>query len=280
MLNLLSLVVLGFFLGMRHATDADHVVAVATIVGREKKLRSAAVIGVLWGLGHGASVALAGGLIILFGLAVPARLGLAAEFAVGIMLVLLGVWSLISVWRAGRAQEPLPAGVDETMHFHPAPEPPTLARAHAHVHRHGDLVHSHPHTHVPGGHGHGATVPDRLDARFGRWGSYRTLRPVAIGLVHGLAGSAAIALLVLGTVSDPWWALAYLLVFGIGTICGMLLLTLAIAAPFAATASRPALTAGLRGMSGALSLAFGLFMMYQIGVVDGLFSAAPQWDPH
>ena len=89
MLSLLSLLAVGFFLGVRHATDADHVVAIATIVTREKRLSAAAAIGVLWGVGHGLTVALVGCAIILFGVVIPPRVGLAMEFAVGIMLVLL-----------------------------------------------------------------------------------------------------------------------------------------------------------------------------------------------
>jgi high-affinity nickel-transport protein len=276
-LTLFSLMAVGFFLGMRHATDADHVVAVATIVSREKSLGPAAAIGALWGVGHGVTVAAVGSLIILFGLVIPPRVGLATEFAVGGMLAVLGVFTLASVWRQGRETEALEAAgpADGATHYHPLPP------VHSHVHRHGDYVHSHPHGHGTSGHGHGPTAQDRLDLRFGRLGWYRALRPVVVGVVHGLAGSAAVALLVLGTVPDARWGFAYLLVFGLGTIAGMMAVTAAIALPFVAGAGRaPRFSAGLRLASGLLSLGFGFFLMYQIGVVDGLFSANPQWDPH
>lgn len=102
MTDLTSLLAVGLFLGVLHATDSDHVVAIATIVTREPSLRGAAAIGALWGLGHGVTVALVGCAIIVFGLVIPPRLGLAMEFAVGIMLVVLGVFTLAAVVRQGQ----------------------------------------------------------------------------------------------------------------------------------------------------------------------------------
>ena len=92
--NLVSLLVLGFLLGTRHATDADHIVAIATIVSRQRSLRGSAMIGALWGIGHTLTILVVGGAIILFGIVIPPRLGLAMEFGVGIMLILLGVLTL------------------------------------------------------------------------------------------------------------------------------------------------------------------------------------------
>jgi high-affinity nickel-transport protein len=114
-----------------------------------------------------------------------------------------------------------------------------------------------------------------------RVGLYQILRPLAVGIVHGLAGSAAVALLVLTTIRDPRWAIVYLLVFGVGTIAGMLLITMIIGAPFAYTGKRFInFHRGLGVASGLISVAFGLFVMVQIGVVDGLFTASPHWTPH
>src|SRR5262249_35244699 len=105
-------------------------------------------------------------------------------------------------------------------------------------------------------------------------------RPLIIGVVHGLAGSAAAALLVLGAIRDPRWAAAYLLIFGAGTIAGMMLITTALAMPFADTAHRFArANRDLSLASGLLSVAFGLFLVYQIGFVAGLFPAHPRWTP-
>ena len=119
-----------------------------------------------------------------------------------------------------------------------------------------------------------------LDQRFGRLGLYQVIRPLVVGLVHGLAGSAAVALLVLALIKNPWWAVAYLLLFGMGTIAGMTLITLAIAAPLAYASRRfSRLERHLRVASGLLSLAFGLFLVYQIGVVKGLLTGQPGVPP-
>jgi high-affinity nickel-transport protein len=157
-----------------------------------------------------------------------------------------------------------------------------VAGGHSHPHAHGDYVHTHPHGHTPGTHGHeeSGTPQARLDRWLGGLGLYQAARPLVVGLVHGLAGSAAVALLVLATIRDPWWAIAYLLVFGLGTIAGMGLVTLAVALPFAFAAGRSAaFHRALATASGLLSLAFGLFLAYQIGVVDGLFGPDPRWSP-
>ena len=278
MLTLLSLIAVGFFLGMRHATDADHVVAVATIVTREGSLRGAAAIGALWGVGHGVTVAIVGCLIILFGVVIPPRVGLAMEFAVAVMLVLLGLFTLSAIARQAREALALHLlhGTHGAAHAH------ADADGHTHVHAHGDYVHAHAHGHGDGAHGHPeqSTPQAWLDRHFGGLGLYQILRPVVVGVVHGLAGSAAVALLVLTAIRDPMWGLVYLLVFGVGTVAGMMLITVAIAAPFAIGAKRlPLVSAGVRAAAGVLSLGFGLFLMYQVGVVGGLFSADPQWQP-
>jgi high-affinity nickel-transport protein len=112
-------------------------------------------------------------------------------------------------------------------------------------------------------------------------GLFNILRPLVIGIVHGLAGSAAVALLVMTTIHNPWWAIAYLLLFGIGTIAGMMLITALLAMPVAFTLRRfSGFNRGLAVASGLLSLGFGLFLSYQIGFVDGLFSSHPRWTPH
>jgi len=268
MISLLAIIVLGFFLGMRHSTDADHVIAVTTIVSRERNVWNAALIGIFWGVGHTLTIVLVGGAIILFSLVIPPRIGLAMEFCVALMLILLGTLNLTGIigwitetWAAGQTGE-------EGLHSHP--------------HSHGDYVHSHPHGHGPATHGHGEdeTPQGWLDRTLGRLGLYQVFRPLIVGVIHGLAGSAAVALLVLTAIRNPVWAIVYLLVFGVGTIAGMMLITLAIALPFAYTASRFARINRYLGMaSGLLSLGFGLFLVYQIGVADGLFTGHPRWAP-
>lgn len=266
MITFLAIVLLGFFLGMRHATDADHVVAVTTIVSRERSLGHAALIGVLWGLGHTLTIFLVGAAIILFSIVIPPRLGLSMEFSVALMLILLGTLNLTGVLR----------WIAEVL------VPAQASGIHSHPHAHGDYVHSHPHGHAPGAHGHGEdeTPQGWLDRTLGSLGLYQALRPVIVGVVHGLAGSAAVALLVLTTIPSPVWAIAYLLVFGLGTIVGMMLITAAIALPFAYTGIHLArVNTCLRLASGLVSLGFGLFLAYQIGIVAGLFAGHPRWTP-
>ena len=94
MTALLSILALGFFLGMRHATDSDHVIAVSTIVSRERDVRHAAIIGMFWGVGHSITLLVVGGAIIVFGLVIPQRLGLSLEFCVALMLIVLGAFNL------------------------------------------------------------------------------------------------------------------------------------------------------------------------------------------
>jgi hypothetical protein len=260
--NLASLLLLGFFLGMRHATDADHVVAIATIVARQRTLRGSALIGAAWGVGHTITIMAVGGAIILFGVVIPPRLGLSMEFAVGVMLVLLGVLTLTGAGRRGGA-----------------------AIGHRHAHAHGDYVHSHPHAHDAAGHGHteDRTPLAQLDRSIlGGLPMYRYARPLVVGLVHGLAGSAAIALLVLTIIREPAWAIGYLLLFGVGTIGGMMLITLVLAAPFALTSGAlPRFNWQLRVASGLVSFGFGLFLVYDIGfAAGGLFTPNPSWVPH
>lgn len=267
MTSLLALIVLGFFLGMRHATDPDHVIAVTTIVTREKSPASAARIGAAWGIGHTLTVLIVGGGMILFGWVIPPKVGLSMEFSVGLMLIVLGLLNLRGVARSIRSV----VRADGARHQH------------SHAHSHGDYVHTHPHKHEPEAHPHppDLTPLSRVDRHLGNLGSYQLVRPLVVGIVHGLAGSAAVALLVLATVSNPRWALWYLMLFGVGTIAGMMLTTAAIAFPFTSNPRRfERLGGGLRIASGVISLGFGLFVAYQIGFVDGLLTGNPQWTPH
>jgi hypothetical protein len=199
-------------LGMRHATDPDHIVAVTTIVSRERSVVKAAGIGAVWGLGHTITLLLVGGVIIAFKIGFNARLGLSLELCVAVMLIVLGLLNLFDVR--------MRPGV-------PSPS-----------------------------------------------------RPFFVGVVHGLAGSAAAALLIVPLMDDPRWAALYLLTFGLGTIVGMSLVTISIAAPSLFAAVRvPSLQRSLRVASGAVSLVFGLYLAHKIGFSDGLFGAAPRWTP-
>jgi high-affinity nickel permease len=264
----LAILTIGFFLGMRHATDPDHVIAVSTIVSRERSIAKAGFIGILWGCGHTLTIVAVGAAIILFGLAIPARAGLTMEFSVGLMLILLGVLNLTGAmkWISEKFS---------TAH-------PRVTGEHAHLHEHGSRVHFHWHSHAPAAEHHGDSLPAPgwLRRPFASLGLFHALRPLLVGIVHGLAGSAAVALLVLSTIKDPKWAVLYLLIFGIGTIAGMMLITAAIALPFSLAGSRFAwLNRSFVVGSGLVSLSFGLFVCYQIGFAAGLFTSHPHWTP-
>jgi high-affinity nickel-transport protein len=267
-ISLLSILAMGFFLGMRHATDADHVIAVSTIVTQQRKITRAAWTGMFWGIGHTLTILFVGSLIILFGVVIPTRVGLSMEFSVGLMLVILGLMNISSFFRA------LPVAVKVDDHA-----PQVL---HSHAHSHGDYIHTHPHGHSPDAHPHdpNRTPVTVLDKIFGNIGLYQQVRPLVIGLVHGLAGSAAVALLVLTTIRNPRWAVAYLLIFGVGTVAGMMLITMSIASALHVVGRGSKTFARRLGLaSGVLSLLFGLVVAYQIGFGGGLFSSHPQWTP-
>jgi len=220
-MSLLSALALGFVLGVRHATDADHVAAVATIVSRERELKVAAVLGAFWGLGHSVTLLLVGGALVIFRLSVPAHVGLGVEMAVAVMLVVLGTMNVMGAMRRF--------------------EFAVLARKRS-------------------------TLP--------------MVRALVVGVVHGLAGSAALALLVLSTIRDATGALTYLLVFGLGTVVGMMFLTIAMALPMAVASDRfAALNRTMVRATGMLSILFGGYLVYRIGLVDGLFSSHPRWTP-
>jgi hypothetical protein len=268
MIGLLSILAVGFFLGMRHATDPDHVIAVTTIVSNQRNSMRAALIGAFWGLGHTVTIFAVGAGIILFNLVIPVRLGLSMELSVAVMLIILGLVNIAAFLRS------MPAG---SIHTHYGE-----GVIHSHPHRHGDYVHSHPHTHEPERYSH---APDRTplawaDRAFGRIGLYQYLRPFVVGIVHGLAGSAAVALLVLTTIRNVHWAVAYLLIFGVGTIAGMMLITMSLASAFAIVGKgRQKFSRRLALASGLLSIGFGLLVAYQICFVNGLFAAHAHWTP-
>lgn len=255
----LSAAGLGFLLGMRHATDADHVVAISTIVSRQRTFSAAAAIGALWGLGHTVTVTLVGLLIIVFGLAISPPVGLALELLVGLMLILLGVLTLTGTM--GRLVE----------RYAPPHEHPHAHDGRAHTHTH-DLAHELEALGGPSGGPIGGTI--------GRLGAFHVLRPITIGLVHGLAGSAAIALLVLASVPDAVGQLVYLAVFNVGVIAGMGMITSVVGVPFVLASTRfSRLHRVLVLASGAVSLVLGLLLVYEVGFGQGLFTGAPIWTP-
>ncbi len=269
MIGLLSILAVGFFLGMRHATDPDHVIAVTTIVSNQRNRARAALIGAFWGVGHTLTIFAVGAGIILFNLVIPVRVGLSMEFSVAVMLIILGLINVAGFMNS-LPDGSIVSGDSEKI-------------IHSHSHSHGDYIHNHSHAHQPEAHSHPHDpVPVAwMDRVWGRIGLYQYLRPFVIGVVHGLAGSAAVALLVLTTIRNVHWAIAYLLIFGVGTIAGMMLITMSIATAFTMVGKgRQKFSRRLALASGLLSLGFGLFVAYQICFVSGLFTNHAQWIPH
>jgi ABC-type nickel/cobalt efflux system permease component RcnA len=233
----LSVLGLGFVLGLKHALDADHLVAVSTIVSERKGLVSASLVGALWGLGHTASLLIVGLLVILFRVQIPDRVAMGMEFAVAIMLVILGA-NLLRKLRKG-------------------------ATLHLHTHTHHHHLHIHPHLHEPAaahGHPHGAA---------GHHAVKTSRKPFLIGMVHGMAGSAALMLVVLAAISSRMVALLYIAIFGLGSVGGMFLMSALISVPFAITAKHDGINKIIQTTAGVVSVGFGLFLVWQIGFSEG-----------
>lgn len=236
--SLITILGLSFLLGMRHATDADHVVAVSTMIAKQKRgILSSGLIGMLWGLGHSITVTLVAIPIILYSLVIPPKLGLLLEFIVGVMLVILGISNL-----AGLTAKLINKLTPLTIHKH------------SHVDQLG-INHSHYHLH---------SKKSLLANSIHHLGLFQILRPIIVGLVHGLAGSAAVALLILSTIHTPILAVFYLFIFHIGVLAGMMLITICIGASIVvAKRQSQSLNRYLVTASGILSLIFGLYIMYQ-----------------
>jgi hypothetical protein len=229
-----SLLALGFFLGVRHALEADHVAAVATLATRARSAGESARLAALWGAGHASVLLLVGGVVVAAGAVVPDGLARFFEGAAGLLLAGLGV----DVLRRLRRR-----------------------RIHFHVHRHGDGVrHVHAHSHAgepeaahdPAAHVH--EHPRGLLAR-----------ALLVGSVHGMAGSAALVVLSLQAVASTAGAVAYMAVFGVGSVLGMVLFSVALALPLRSryldTVSR-----GFEAALGTFSVAMGLWIVVKSGL--------------
>ncbi len=226
--QLLTVLSLGLLLGARHALDVDHVAAVTTILSERPDFRLSGLIGVCWGFGHTVMLLLVGVAILVFKVAIPERVASGLEILVGLMLVALGASLGVTLWRG---------------------------RWHLHAHEHEGAMHRHLHSHrlhVGHAHVHWLRV---------------TLKPFAVGMVHGLAGSAGLALMVLASVRSVWQGVAYILVFGVGSILGMAGLGALISLPLVGSISlgRPAQLT-LQGLASLGSIGLGLSMMARVGL--------------
>lgn len=232
-LQFLTVLGLGFLLGARHALDADHIAAVSAILSERPDLRASGVIGFCWGFGHTAVLLLVGLPVIVLKITIPEPVTQILEFAVGLMLVILGLSLAVTLFRE---------------------------RWHLHAHRHEGTTHLHLHSHdLHAGHEHG------------HWLQV-SVKPFVVGMIHGLAGSAALVLLVLSTVQTVWEGMAYILVFGAGSIVGMMLLGLLISLPlvFSASFGYRAQFA-VQGLASLGSIGLGLAMVFRFGL-GGHFS--------
>jgi ABC-type nickel/cobalt efflux system permease component RcnA len=219
---------LGLLLGIQHALDPDHLIAVSTIVSEQKNFKWASLIGAFWGLGHTTTLFIVGMLVIGLRVTIPPRLGSGLELLVALMLVILGV----NVLRKSFGAE----------------------RVHLHTHSHNPETHTHFHVHENPKQDHGHGHPFKA-----------MRRPFIVGMVHGLAGSAALMLLVLSTIESPLGGLLYILIFGLGSVGGMLLLSGIISLPFILTAQRFSLmNRWIRVIAGVASVGFGLVLGWEI----------------
>ncbi|WP_373087251.1 urease accessory protein [Sneathiella sp.] len=220
---------------MRHALEADHVAAVASLATGSKTVAQTIVHGAVWGLGHTLALLGVGTIVIFMNSAVPDQLAHWLEFTVGVMLVLLGVDVIRRL-------------VKDRIHFHfHKHDPESRPHIHAHSHR-GEGVHqASPHDHK---HSKGLTA-----------------RVLAVGIMHGLAGSAALVLLVAGTIDDPFTGLLYIILFGFGSIIGMAALSAVIAVPlrYSATSMTWAYN-GLQATVGVATISLGAYTMYSLGL--------------
>ena len=239
----LTVLALGLVFGLKHATEVDHVVAVTTIVSEQRKFWRATLVGALWGAGHTLSLVCVGIIVLVLRRGVPAWVSGWLEFGVALMIITLGVTACLRALR-GRG------------------------RMHMHRHRHDGFAHVHVHFHEEDTAHEGANLTHSHAVR--RIG----LKPLLVGAMHGLAGSAALTLLVLMQIASPLVGVLYLLVFGAGSIVGMLLMSGLVGLPFILTAGKlDRFHYGLQAIAGALSICFGLWYAYETGIASGLLAA-------
>lgn len=197
-----TILLMSLLIGMRHALESDHLAAVASLATRSRSLRQTLRLGATWGVGHTLALFLFGSVVLWMDTVMPEELARGLEFAVGIMLVILGADVLLRL-RRKRIHFHLHRHADGAVHFH--------AHSHPNEERHDPADHHHEHPHG------------------------LTLRALLVGLVHGMAGSAALILLTLEAIDDPWQGMLYILIFGAGSILGMAILSAVIALPLALT---------------------------------------------
>lgn len=234
-MGVLAVLSFGLILGMKHATEVDHVIAVSNIVSEHRKLTKVVLVGGLWGLGHTLTLVLVGFFVLLLGISIPERTSQYLELCVGLMIIGLSLTALTRVIR-GRN------------------------KLHAHVHSHDDTTHTHLHFHESATQHDDSSFHNHQVRRIG-------LKPLLVGAVHGLAGSAALTLLVLTQVRSVVIGLGYLLVFGLGSVVGMMAVSTVIGLPFAISARRLTnVSVSLQLAAGLIGVCFGCWYAYSAGI--------------
>ena len=238
---MIGIIVLGFLIGIQHAMEADHIAAVASLATHSRSVASTVKQGVAWGMGHALTLFLFGGLVVVMGNVVPENLAHWLELAVGFMLVFLGADVLRRMAR-------------DRIHFH--------------AHNHGETRHFHAHTHDP------ELDHDDDPHQHEHRGKF-PLRALLVGVMHGMAGSAALIILALNTVESIAQGLAYIAMFGVGSILGMAALAAVISLPLRFT-PRGLTWAhnGLKALVGVITIGLGCALIYELGFNQGLFTGA------
>ncbi len=246
-----SILLLGFLIGLKHAVEADHIAAVASLTGRSRGARAAAGVAMAWGLGHTLTLILVGLLVIILGVVLSEQIALYLELAVGIMLCWLGY-------------DVLKRLIKERIHFHFHNHTDAQYGFIRHFHAHS---HTHKETHFRADHDH-----NHLHASNRTKKSIRN-RAFLVGLIHGMAGSSALILLTLGEINSPGKAILYITLFGLGTMFGMMLLSLIISFPLKKMAnSLTWLHNTFSALAGFATIGLGVWLIYQIGFVEGLIT--------
>ena len=224
--NLLTFLSVGFLLGLRHALDADHLAAVSTVLAERPSMRASGLVGFWWGVGHTLTLMLVGAVVLVSGVHIPEPFALLAESGVGLLLVVLGGTLALKLFR-------------ERWHLHPHVHD---GEPHVHLHSHHRREdHAHPH-----------------------W-ARQSLRPLLIGMAHGVAGSAALMLVIVSNTSGIGQGLLYIAVFGFGSIAGMLVIGLTLSVPviYSRVLGQRAFFA-VQGVASLGSVGLGLWMLYRL----------------
>lgn len=240
MFDLFTILAVGLVFGLKHATEVDHVVAVSTIVSQQRSVWRSTLVGAMWGAGHTASLLITGIIVLTLRITIPERVSNWLEFGVALMIIGLGA---IALWRSLAKRSDV----------------------HVHEHSHDNVSHVHIHFHETATRHQPARPHSHAVSAVG-------IKPVLIGAVHGLAGSGALTLLVLTQIRSAWVGFFYLVVFGLGSVLGMVLMSGLIGLPFALTSRNVGrVHRHLQTTAAGLSIAFGLWYAYETGFASGIF---------